>query len=272
MIEPLDRSGHSPKAVATCDDCGHSQYETCDYERRADGSWRPNEGQVIHRLTKHGWSHVKGKLRCMACELARKAKPPEEEMIKERRLTETEARLLALADGTRTIQEIAVRMGWSSTGSVRNYIEKLAIYGAKAKPAGGKVISMEPKVVTDLRRPTREQKRQIVDLLTSVYDTQAERYRAAESDVTVAEAVGGGCMFGWVAEIREELFGPDGRNEELENLRADLAVWQQTADALATKVNAAAAEFDEARAKVSDFQRRLDILLKAAGPRGARVG
>ncbi len=206
MIEPLDRSGHSPKAVATCDDCGHSQYETCDYERRADGSWRPNEGQIIHRLTKHGWSHVKGKLRCMSCTLNRKAEKP------------------------------------------------------------------MPENVTPLRQPTREQKRQIIELLGEVYDTQAERYRAAESDVTVAEAVGGGCMFGWVAEIREELFGPDGRNEELEALQADLAVWQQTADALATKAHAAVAEFDKARAQVGEFQRRLDALVKAAGPRGARVG
>ena len=63
----------SPKAIAKCDDCGHAQYETCDYERRSDGSWQPNEGQIIHRLTKHGWTNIKGVLRCMACTLKRKA-------------------------------------------------------------------------------------------------------------------------------------------------------------------------------------------------------
>lgn len=202
MIEALDRSTGSPKAIAKCDDCGHSQYETCDYERRADGSWRPNEGQVIHRLTKHGWSNVKGILRCMACTIKRKAEKP------------------------------------------------------------------MPENVTQLRQPTREQKRQIIDLLSEVYDTSAERYRAAESDVTVAEAVGGGCMFGWVAEIREELFGPDGRNEELEALRADIAIWMETADKLSTKSHAAIAAFDKERDRVGEFQRRLDALIKAAGPRG----
>lgn len=202
MIEALDRSTGSPKAIAKCDECGHAQYETCDYERRPDGSWRPNEGQIIHRLTKHGWTNVKGVLRCMACTLKRKAEKP---------VTEN---------------------------------------------------------VTPLRQPTREQKRQIIELLGEVYDTEAERYRAAESDVTVADAVGGGCMFGWVAEIREELFGPDGRNEELEALQADLAAWRDAADTLSTKAHSAVKAFDKEREKVAEFQRRVDVLVKAAGPRG----
>lgn len=202
MIEALDRSIGGPKAVAKCDDCGHAQYERCDYERRQDGSWHPNEGQIIHRLTKHGWSNVKGTLRCMACTLKRKAEKP------------------------------------------------------------------MPENVTPLRQPTREQKRQIIELLTEVYDTAAERYKGADSDVTVADAVGGGCMFGWVAEIREELFGPDGRNEELEALRADIAVWMETADKLATKAHAAVSAFERERDRVSEFQKRLDALIKAAGPRG----
>lgn len=201
MIEPLDRTTGSPKAIAKCDDCGHAQYETCDYERRADGSWKPNEGHVIHRLTKHGWSNVKGTLRCMACTLKRKAE--------------------------------------------------------KAMPEN----------VTPLRQPTREQKRQIIELLGEVYDTDAERFRGAESDITVADAIGGGCMFGWVAEIREELFGPDGRNEELEALRADIALWRETADKMATKAHAAISAFESEIEKVAGFQRRLDALNKAAGPR-----
>ena len=202
MIEAMDRSAGSPKAIARCDDCGHSQYETCDYERRPNGSWEPNTGQILHRLTKRGWSNVKGTLRCMSCTLKHKAEKPMSENV------------------------------------------------------------------TPLRQPTREQKRQIIELLGDVYDTTVERYKAAESDVTVAEAVGGGCMFGWVAEIREELFGPDGRNEELEALRADIAVWMETANALLNKAHTAVSTFSKEREKVADLQRRLDVLVKAAGPRG----
>lgn len=202
MIEAMDRSGHSPKAVATCDDCGHAQYETCDYERRPDGSWRPNEGQIIHRLTKHGWSNVKGTLRCMSCTLKRKAEKP------------------------------------------------------------------MPENVTPLRQPTREQKRQIIDMLTLSYDVVQERYKGADSDVTVAEAIGGGCMFGWVAEIREELFGPDGRNEELDAIRADLSKWMEAASQAQAKAQDATAGLIRAQNEVLGFQKRIDALVKAAGPRG----
>jgi hypothetical protein len=208
MIRPLDRSAvNGPQAVAECDDCGHSQYERADYSRKSSGAWEVNEGQVIHRLTKHGWSHVKGTLRCMACELKRKA----------------------------------------------------AISEKGTKPMGDNV--------TELRQPTREQKRQIIEMLGAVYDTDAGRFKDCESDVTVADAIGGGCMFGWVAQIREDLFGPDGRNEEAEALLADIALWRKTADDLLGSVHASLKKFDEARDKVAGLERRLDAVLKAAGPR-----
>jgi hypothetical protein len=203
LIEQVDRSGTSPKAIARCDDCGTSQYETCDYTRKSDGTWVPNEGQVIHRLTKQGWAHVKGKLRCMACELKRKAK-------KDDNMTDN---------------------------------------------------------VTPLRQPTAEQKRQIFEMLTVAYDATAGRFRDCESDVTVADALGNGILFGWVAQIREEFFGPDGRNEELDRLKADLARWQSDTDKALGRVHDAMGEVRAGQAKVADLQKRLDALLKAAGPR-----
>lgn len=206
MIKALDRSQHGSRVVAKCDDCGHSEYEACDYERGSNGSWRANEGQVIHRLTKRGWSHIKGRLRCMSCEIKRKSQK------------------------------------------------------------GGQIVAEN---VTPLRQPSREQKRQIIDLLTEVYDTKAERFRGCESDVTVADAIGGGVLFGWVAQIRDELFGPDGRNEELDSLADDIRQWQSTADGLLTKAHAAISDFEAARSKVSEMQGRLDAIVKAAGPRAA---
>lgn len=208
MILALDRSATSgPKAIAECDDCGHREYVTVDYERTSAGNWQPNEGQAIHKLTKHGWGHVKGRLRCMACELKRKAPSPD-----------------------------------------------------KGKPS-------VTDNVTELRQPTREQKRQIIEMLGAVYDTDAGRFKDCESDLTVADAIGGGCMFGWVAQIREDLFGPDGRNEESETLLADIRQWRETADALSVQVHAALKKFDEARDKVSALEKRLEAVLKAAGPR-----
>ena len=271
MIEPLDRSSHTPKCLVRCDDCGLTQQETCDYERTSAGAWKPNEGQVLHRLTKAGWTYAKRTLRCMACELKRKSKARGTDMTRSKRgLTETEERFLSFADGTRTHQELAMAMGWSSDGSIRNYLVKLASHGAKAKPSGGTVVQMTPPKPTsdDLRKPTAEQKRQIFEMLGVVYDTKAGRFTDCESDVTVAAALGNGIMFGWVAAIREEFFGPDGGNEELEKLRADMRAWQDMAQELRKTVEDALPKIVAGQTAVAEMQRRMDALVKAAGPRG----
>ena len=133
----------------------------------------------------------------------------------------------------------------------------------KEKPA---VTNVEP-----IRAPTREQKRQIVELLTDVYDTQTERFRGTDSDVTIADAVGGGCMFGWVAEIREAMFGPDGGNEEHTALIADIATWRANADKLADDMHGALREFNDARVKVKALEDRLAKVIHAVGPRGKAI-
>ena len=88
--------------------------------------------------------------------------------------------------------------------------------------------------VTDLRQPTREQRRAIAAILDDCYDVAAGRYKGAETDVTVADAVGGGCMFGWVAEIRMQAYGDSGDNEESGKVAAELDALRQRGDELQT--------------------------------------
>lgn len=114
-----------------------------------------------------------------------------------------------------------------------------------------------------LRQPTRDQKREIMAMLQDVYDPKAQRYRGAETDKTIAETLGDGILFGWVAQIREEFFGPDG-NEAADLLIADVQAWMQKADALSAKLHDSHAawtkdmrEFNEAKAKVADLVDRL---------------
>lgn len=64
-----------------------------------------------------------------------------------------------------------------------------------------------------LRQPSPKQKREIIGLLEVVYDDEAKRYRDGESDKSVADAIGGGVLWGWVAQIRDDLFGPDTRSQ-----------------------------------------------------------
>lgn len=123
-----------------------------------------------------------------------------------------------------------------------------------------------------LRQPTREQKRAIIDLLGEVYDTKSERYRGAETDQTVADTLGSGILWGWVSQVREELFGPDG-NEEADMLLRDIAEWRKTADALAERLHGqllehqkTLREFNEARAKVAELAERVETR-KAVGRR-----
>ena len=71
------------------------------------------------------------------------------------------------------------------------------------------------------REPTRAMRVDIYVALASAYDLDAQRYRGHATDRTVAEAVGGGCMPGWVSALREAEFGPAG-NEEVDGIRAEL--------------------------------------------------
>lgn len=79
------------------------------------------------------------------------------------------------------------------------------------------------KPVIAALEPTREQKRQIMSLLDSVYDKERERYSGRETDASVAEALGKEFKVDWVSQIREEFFGADGNNGELTEIAAEIA-------------------------------------------------
>lgn len=63
------------RANVICDDCGRKEPVTCDYDRKNGGEWLPNEGQAKTKITAHGWTDIKGKLRCPSCEAKRKVVP-----------------------------------------------------------------------------------------------------------------------------------------------------------------------------------------------------
>lgn len=147
----------------------------------------------------------------------------------------------------------------------------------------------KPAVVADnvapLREPSREQKRQIIDLLGEVYDLTAQRYKGQDTDKTVAEVIGGGCMPGWVAKIREDLFGPDGGNAEMEAAIAATAELQRRAEALDADAAGIRAEVIALERKAGDLQaeaktlrttavdllKRLGAIRAAVGPKATSI-
>lgn len=135
-----------------------------------------------------------------------------------------------------------------------------------------------PSNVAAIREPTREQKRQIMDLLSACYDVDAGRFKGGDTDTTVAETIGGGIMPGWVAGIREEFFGPDGGNGEMEAILAEMQAWVKAREA--EKLDATARlkdaesilrKMDEEIGKVTGFAKRVEAIQKAVGPRGMRA-
>lgn len=72
MIRAIDGKGVN-RADAVCDECGRVETVTCDYARERGGAWAPNEGQIIKKVSGHGWALVKARLHCPACEAKRKA-------------------------------------------------------------------------------------------------------------------------------------------------------------------------------------------------------
>lgn len=90
----------------------------------------------------------------------------------------------------------------------------------KVKPMAEVQAKLQAGAGAAVPQPSREQKRAIIDLLQASYDTKAGRYLQGETDATLATVLE--VRAGWVAALREELFGPDGRNEEADALRQEL--------------------------------------------------
>lgn len=137
---------------------------------------------------------------------------------------------------------------------------------------------MVEQTTTDLRQPTREQKRQIMSLLDEVYDVQNGYYTGSETDKTIADTLGTGILPGWVAAIREEFFGPDGGNDELLQLREELSALKKATEQVAKtchddiqKALAALRDYNKLREKVSEYDARVEKLKRAIGPKAERV-
>lgn len=119
-----------------------------------------------------------------------------------------------------------------------------------------------------LRQPTRAQKRDIMDLLEEVYDTAAERYRQGDTDATVAEVLG--VMPGWVAEIRDAFFGPDGGNEDIAAALGRMEALEREMRAVAEEAARQRAAAEKKLAELSVLKVDLDRIRVAVGPRALR--
>ncbi|MFE3839396.1 hypothetical protein [Pseudogemmobacter sonorensis] len=152
--------------------------------------------------------------------------------------------------------------GWSEVKGAHHCpaceAKRKAVNSAKRE---AKVAETKTASVPAIRRPTPEQEVDIIVALSSAYDRKAKRYTGQETDATVAEAVGGGCMPGWVAEIRAAKFGPAG-NEEAEAIRSEIKrIGDETGKALAALT-----------ARLDALYRAEDKRVRSQGGPGALAG
>lgn len=146
------------------------------------------------------------------------------------------------------------RQGWAQVKNRLYCPECEATRKLREQPKEKDTMAVKTENVTQLRQPTIEQRRQIVEMLVITYDGAAQRYKGTDTDKTISDALGNGVMPGWVAEIREQNFGPAGGNEELDAIRAELAAIEK-----------------KQAAEIAALKKRIDAVCAAVGPKAARA-
>lgn len=206
-VEPIDQRKGVSRAKIICDGCGRDEVVACAYSRPSPGNpTEPNQAQARAKSLNMGWTYVKGKMRCPACEAKRK--------------------VVKMSD-VKTKQQ-----------------------------------AVEP------REPSKKQRIQIFTMLAEVYDIDAGRYMQGDTDDTVADVLG--VLPGWVSQIREAEFGPDGGNEDFEALAAELAAFR---DEVLARIKRNTDETDyllKARDRIQAAETAVTKMRRAIGPRNVK--
>jgi len=162
----------------------------------------------------------------------------------------------------------AHNMGWSVVKNVM----RCPACEAKRKVVPMKAAEKTPEPKAATREASKRQRIEIFTMLAEVYDLDAGRYKKGETDDTVAEVLG--VMPGWVSQIREAEFGPDGCNDDMETLSKEFeqcrAVWRALLDDLekaGDEVRHIEAEMKAHKDRMDSAIAKLGAIKRAVGPR-----
>jgi len=123
-----------------------------------------------------------------------------------------------------------------------------------------KVASTATKIEPN-RKPTREQRREIIRLLEDCYDVDRECYKGKESDQSIADTCEGNVLWGWVAAIREENYGAGDGNEEANLMVKEVKKLSDTINAALASSEIAQQDFRKAyEANAAKMQKAHDGL------------
>lgn len=124
---------------------------------------------------------------------------------------------------SKTVIQQLSKQGW------KIYQKEVVCETCLEKRVKEKKLNNKKSTVEPIRQPTRNQKREIMLLLQDVYDVDKQHYKQAETDHTVAETLGDGILWGWVSQIREDVFGPDGNEADMLTV-GEAKLWMARAD------------------------------------------
>lgn len=192
-------------------------------------------------------------------------------------------------DECKTTEVVSAERGRAGEGQARSKLQKngwTSIGGVDRCPScetkrkGIPEMNQQNKITADtpLREPSRAQKRGIVEMLDAVYDIEAGRYKGNETDLSVAQTLEDGILPGWVAQLREEFFGPDGGNNEIEELhkelREQLALLEKKAADLHQGIQdqlKELRELNQGRESAANLLKRVEKIRAAVGPKAERI-
>lgn len=126
------------------------------------------------------------------------------------------------------------------------------------------VVNIQPD-----REATRDDRQKILRELDGAYDVAAGRYCGSETDQTVARRLG--VLPGWVADVREQFFGPTGENDSMTDVAAGLALALDKAAEHEAASLELAAKCEAQATEIRALQARLEAIRSAVGPRGAAL-
>lgn len=231
------------RAVCTCSHCGTAVEFACA---------KNNYGHARRKLQQHGWSVSRKHIFCEKC--VAKAKT-----------------ISAIRDA---IEEAAQRMS-SDAAPDAAYVQPAPL-PFPATPSTDEGPAMASPSETPPRQPSREQRREIMQMLQIAYDMERQCYSANDSDDSLAAVLK--VLPAWVAEIREEFFGPSGESGEMRALSDHLGSLSKDAVELADALVRAAqtvtklqAAVDKQAEAIKNAQARLDAIRQAVGPRVMKI-
>jgi hypothetical protein len=254
---------------------------SCDATLRINTKGSPLPEEVVHKkMRQSGWLPDKGGQHlCRACrERVRKVRA----QAVDKPVPQAQPEPVRGRGGPRNSKPVTYRgTGYPSMNALARTLN-LSISTVHAAIKEGRIDALKARPVTQeenmniLDTPTpatramcRDDKRAIFRRLDEVYSVPAGRYVDDWTDHRLATEMN--MPRAWIAQVRDEAYGPEGGNDEMEKLLADIAATHRKLEGAVELCLTAATEAEKLNADVKSLSERLAKVKLAVGPQAGRV-